>query len=512
MTSSSTPHMSTVTDTSKLLDKNDVTKSQFLWRDVHAYQERLRSFHHNPVTSTNPDMNGSIVPSTIVCLPIEISPIICARFGWKRYYPQQSQEQNDSSDSNNDSTDSSSIILSCQNQKCNGVICIKIHPLLSLESKMKLTFVYREMLATSHSGDCPFKFDALSWLKHDEKESNGEDHGDNNTLKVSSSSSSSFVVPPYLMFLSTDYEFLENYNQLESRGALFITEYIKSQCQRLAKYYTFNTSESDEFIDSILDGQHKKQMLDIFVDESLPPTSTSQTILSDALLKIVKEWNTCNTNFNHESKIEENRKQEQISNALKRLRNELYDLTVPLNDNNNDEDTTNATFTIEALLLSIFGWRIHHDVDEPTSSRETKQTKIFRCNLCLNCSPISQNDASSCRPTKKMRLEEKEDVEDTSNQSENTSHYKFHLINSHRYYCPFVCGFHSANNNNKDETNIDSQRNIDVIGTSTPCWILVWKCIIQSLQSKMKSPPKQSSVEEWFYAIRDKIHSSIVKN
>ena len=129
---------------------------------------------------------------------------------------------------------------------------------------------------------------------------------------------------------------------------------------------------------------------------------------------------------------------------------------------------------------------------------------------------ISNNTTDDQYEITSHHNEEEEEEEEEKEKEKNSLQHKFDVVNSHRYYCPFVCGFHQQN---KQE--IVNQINVvDVevdVGSSNPCWEVVWKRFLQFLISSDNNKIGGSSmnyhpttVEEKFNAIRKKIRSSIV--
>lgn len=558
-TSTSTSASTSTSTTDANHNGKNQPPSSFIWQDTKAFNERLKSFHPNSESDYN---NHPIIFS----LPIDISPIICSRFGWmKKQKPPLPPLQNNTTQKQqqNKNDENPSLLLTCQNTtKCNGVICIKFHPLLSFESKRKLTYTYREMLATCHSQECLFKYDALSWLKKmdvvvdtrsSQRENNANDD-DNEALK--------FVVPPYLIYLSRDYEMLETYssyyqNNIMSNSSIhssssssitIITEYILKEAQRMAKcfgkYHMMEVKTNQESTRLFLNEKSVvQQMMDIIATSSSTSASRSTTLnVTDILQKIVSQFNTklkgsesTSKSNNNSNSTEENAKQEKFGFSLKRLRDALYNNSEEKDCIDEKEDLQSCVIQEGVLLLSIFGWRLcdddelrtSSDITIPSSAPLTTPMQYVRCNLCLNCSPVphqflsetplqdnSDSENINNPPAKRRRFNDENnqigvDVDD-STIKEDSRQYKFDLINSHRYYCPFVCGFHGS------ESNIHRERGqiiLDEMGSSIPCWEIVWNCIVQSALHNLETTEQcltPTTAEQWFSAIRDKIRSSII--
>lgn len=567
----STSHITTSTNCANETISNQPSPppSPFPWQDINSYKQRLQSY-----TNSN---------DATFCVPIEISPIITSRFGWKRHSPISNshshthdnhpdninfKNDNDDADSNN------TIMISCQNEpKCNGAICIKFHPLLSMESKLKLTFIYREMLADCHSVGCAFKYDALSWLKEKDVGKGSiaciDTTSKSGSLATSSTSSNhdndgddkndddgdnmrQCVVPPYLINISKEYEILDS-------GAKFITEFIKTQSKRLVlqcsrKHQTLAFSSSLETPNTLknvgkrksencsngslftmnhfLEEQIMQRMMDIFVsvtgDTVTTRKSGEQEEVKDApLLSILQNIATVLNKFSliHLKQSDDgNSVCDELNEVEKQLQSLQYDLyNVDEEKDNHDYllSPSSSSFGINlgVLLLSIFGWRLYKGEAQGAQDH----VDCVQCKLCLNCSPlpnefIMEDSLLQCEgseldgveesdrqpPAKKIRLNA-ENLTIDEETADGPREHKFDLINSHRYYCPFVCGFHTLNR----EQISKAGKNMDEMGTSTPCWEVIWKSIVELTVCSVRSDEKQRTVE-WLSAIRAKIRSSIL--
>ena len=583
--------------------------STFMWQDVDAFHARLDSFN---------------AERSNICLPLEISPIICARFGWRRI-PSSTENNNcnmmllssKDNDTNDDTNDG------------GGVICIKFHPLLSIQSKQKLTTMYREMLATNHTQHSPFKYDALLWwnnINNSREKGNSNESSVNEikndiinkkggTKSLFSNRNGKSIVPPYLIHLSHEYEILDHYDSSSgngnsssssdsNHGCRLITSFIQKQAKDLGGYYcnqkkkhnnntkmtttctstttTTTASKSiDEKILNLISNETIQKMMDIVTSDTnfvpllsgeddedevdkdevpvavVPEVEKEQRIkthhnelLYRILQKIVSNMNhnvgVTNADINDENN-NNNKNKNNIGAKMRRFQDEMYDLSKydknSIYNNNHDEDdhhvnqqdsssvtsttTTTTSITIGMLLLSIFGWRLYHE-DEGGQQRQY----YIKCNLCLNCSPIpldffdngdnDNNDGckeneldQSTRPTKRRKFGSLED-ETRSENNDVVKYHKFDLINSHRYYCPHTSGFHNKNKYEKNKqdrgdgnvTAITDDH--DELGTSSPCWEIVWKSLLQSSVSTSLESFEQQTVEERFSNIRNKIRSSIV--
>ena len=563
----------------------------FAWHDVEKYNQRLRSFH--------PEKSKSNSPTYTPLLPLEISPIQCARFGWSRRIIQQS---------NTDDGGSKGILLQCQD--CDAIMCIQFHPLLSRQSKLKLTLKYREMLSTCHKQGCNFQYDALPWLaQHDSDNRDSsklDDDDDNNDTKQSQSSGGGqpekiecMVVPPYLIHLSNEYQMLQNNysTRIEKKNsgtrttsnAIILTgscsqafQHIHNECLRFGKYIkklnkdaTNRDGNQNSTSWNFLDDEVICQMMSIVsssssIGDGEKKEITNSTLhhhqqqqqqeinLANVLDQIIQIMKTKTIIFQENQKrnniddgnTENEQNPTSIHEKLKKIQNII-------NEENNHDDQNHKVMlwddtkspiwmkyvTREILLLALFGWRILHTDDEDdgedivesnslsnncqqvdsVSSPPNKNSHL-KCPICQNCVPFSfqqlggnQNycghgTASDSPHQKKRRIDFStnsvtEDEMDVNNRGKNmgdgNNEHKFHVIRSHRYYCPYVNGFHQGvmlETNDEHESSIYSQ----TFGSLIPSWNIVWRSLLKSSEFSF-----DNILEDTVNSIRSGIRASI---
>jgi len=181
----------------------DCAISWILERVRSSYRERLETFAN---------------PSTYFAKPIDISPLVCARFGWSNTAPNVLTCSNNTSNG----THNGSGGRNC----CNAVLYVKFHPNLSPQSHATLARTYRTLLAKSHSESCPFRADAERWLitldtnndNDNDNDGRNDNVGEHPTTKAGSHgenrsetpSPSSPFVPPYLLSMSREFTVFED--------------------------------------------------------------------------------------------------------------------------------------------------------------------------------------------------------------------------------------------------------------------------------------------------------------
>jgi hypothetical protein len=146
----------------------------FPFQDPASYRRRVQSFYP---------------PSVYFAKPISLSPLVCARFGWRCV---------------------SKDVIQCA--ECRHTIAIIFHPDLSPEAHKELSLTYRNMLATRHDKTCPFALDAIRWLVMDpckQNQGKGDDKHNNND----NATKLSYQVPPYLIPMSKGFEILEDFTE-----------------------------------------------------------------------------------------------------------------------------------------------------------------------------------------------------------------------------------------------------------------------------------------------------------
>eukprot|EP00559_Dactyliosolen_fragilissimus_P001761 CAMPEP_0184862498 /NCGR_PEP_ID=MMETSP0580-20130426/6958_1 /TAXON_ID=1118495 /ORGANISM="Dactyliosolen fragilissimus" /LENGTH=534 /DNA_ID=CAMNT_0027360395 /DNA_START=26 /DNA_END=1631 /DNA_ORIENTATION=+ len=310
-----------------------------------AYFERLQTFSDS---------------STYFAKPIEISPLLCARFGWKNV---------------------SKNIIKCAVKDCGGTICVEYHPLLRPESVQKLTKAYREKLATSHQDTCPFRYEAERWLFPQRYEAYKISDDKQNIKPVSHEKViardhrefDNFIVPPYLLSLSPEFGIIQD----ESRDGWPVKSYVGEMAleihNRMQEVLNFHIQTKRCKCDVPISRKNFNISLPKIASDFVSENIKSQTLnvdIGDILLEIenylrarlIIPKHTCNTL---------NISQLHDSDLSKELNNtETSDIY--------SEDMN--SIRIESVLLAVFGWRIMKPDDEDV----VKENVYVKCGICLS--------------------------------------------------------------------------------------------------------------------------------
>lgn len=287
--------------------------------------------------------------------------------------------------------------------KCAAMICMKFHSELTPSSHKELTRIYRKKLATSHKDTCAFSMDAKRWLIMNEIESDREENGSNDTQDTTVT-----MVPPYLIPMSKEF-FMLHCTDISEYSSVTAKDYIGKEAERLCKAL---------------------QQFDVHL--SLPDQVTDRiiSICGDAI----------------------------GNSATRSSRQDLsrHQLQEIFRTENHDENESNLN--LQCILLALFGWRLDSPEHDDEAAEGNNNQRVT-CSMCLNsqlCCAISQSSPAS----KRQRTEGGSTSNHPSKQS-----FEFDLINSHRYFCPVVCGFVK-----KDDENGKN-------GTSQPCWEVILSSI-----------------------------------
>lgn len=304
-----------------LYQPSSTVPSTLIYKDTNKFKTRLASF--TPI----PDFT----------LPLSLSPIVLARFGWTF---QNVQTVNTAP----------CMLLKCN--CCQQELAITFHDDLNIDNKRILSRQYRKLVAERHTLTCGFHMDASRWLVM----------ADVQDETASSLDSKERKVPFYLLSIVKEYEVMEDCTKF---GDL-TREWFQS---RLKEYrgYEFDMEISKQVEDS--------------VQEILKPSGAS---LVDSL--------------------------------------ELQEAGRSISDVN--------------LYLTLFGWNVKKEEEATITSR---QCRNVYCPLCLNeCSlPMVNDDVSEPFPKRKKVYDDKNTLQ-------------FHLMHSHRYFCPMTCGFVTEENKKSD--------------------------------------------------------------
>ncbi|GFH44306.1 hypothetical protein CTEN210_00780 [Chaetoceros tenuissimus] len=303
-----------------LYQPSSTAPSSFIYKDTHQYKTRLSSF----------------TPIPNFTLPLSLSPIILARFGWTF---QNVQIVNNAP----------CMLLKCN--CCRQELAITFSSDLNIENKRILSRQYRKLVAERHAKTCGFHMDACRWLVMADRD------------KTTSSDAKESLVPFYLLCIAKEYEVMEDCTKFGD---------LTRDWFRLR----LNEYNGHEF-----DIEVPKQVQDS-VFEILKPSGES---LVDAL--------------------------------------EVQEAGESISDVN--------------VYLTLFGWNVKKE-EEEASGTGSQRRNVF-CPLCLNeCSlPIVNGDVSE-PSAKRQKVNDDQNIP------------QFHLMDSHRYFCPMTCGFVMEENKNSD--------------------------------------------------------------
>ena len=282
-------------------------------------------------------------------------------------------------------------IIKCRHPNCCGgsgggrggvgaAICITFHPNLNEESHNQLCQKYMDMLATCHGSKCPFRTYAGRWLKvmkHYAIDEEGDGFNDG---------------PSYGDTKLADKDSNESND----------TNHIV--CSTTNKLYVppYFLSISDEFLlfeDCSADGSITRDRVRVRED-AIKIRDMSQ----DGMVHV------------------------DISQMELTVPDVVTDYCRAINPNVEFDDVINTGGeTMKThYLLATFGWSICTDVVDDNSDNNSRA--IVKCNMCLSRSrlelPSSRADDVEIGSRKRRRMDA-----------------RFHLIDSHRMYCPFKSGF-----------------------------------------------------------------------
>lgn len=310
--------------------------------------------------------------SSYFAKPAALSPLVCARFGW---------------------TNTSRDMLVCSHSSCDAAVCVAYHPVLSARSVSRLTATYREMLATSHQRDCPFRADAERWLRDDRTRVR------TTPRKVRDRE---LVVPPYLISMSDEFALLESAgcggrmvtSRVIGKAALELTEQLNAtECQSPLNVLILPTEVKD-FVEKKCSRRFKG------------------LVTVESVAKSIHSFIRTNLQPGQDSS----------DGAIIKPR-ALYGLS----DEKDDAEQPGETVEQTCALLAAFGWRSTGEDDVLLSSHF-----IVQCGVCMakGAIPAGECAANSTdeRPAKKRRTQE-------------SGITTMDLIASHRSFCPYACGF-----------------------------------------------------------------------
>lgn len=366
-----------------------------------SYEERLKTFS---------------TPSTYYAKPLELSPLVCARFGYKN---------------------SKQDFIQCTHPGCKAIVCVKFHPDLSSSSRRSLARTYRATLAKAHSSDCPFKNDSERWLLHNETETNdaleakpSDQEGDN---KIEPS-----FVPPYLQSMSNEFKMFDD---ITPNGRI-VKNLILEEAHKLSSMMSFLESKNKAALRWHTPMPQK-------VLHSILDTS-GVSCVEMAIRKREFEMRAC----------------DKIMKSLESMKIGNDDSTSTSGDVGDKSSTpekkvNQVVLREEAAMLAAFGWR-QKKWSTPQSLSVRKELEVV-CPLCHTCAKVSfelkqplVEDDSDERPSKKQR----------------TVKCYFDLVNSHRHFCPYSGGF-------APEHPQPSENEKDVEVKTKPGWVNVIRALIK---------------------------------
>jgi len=259
-----------------------------------------------------------------------------------------------------------------------------------------------------------------------------------------------FVVPPYLIPMSKEFLILED----SSQSGFISREFMIKEAGRLGEALT-NTDK---------DGQEK-----LYVSISKDISERIGSILG---LEAAGDGTSVLSLL-------------QIENGVDPKLNDLLEET-------SEPQPTTSIITKESTLLSLFGWRLMESNDETTG-----EGVHVTCRFCLNTCQVShsESDESTTHAPKRRRV---------NDGPVSNSASKFHLVESHRHFCPFISGFVTK----EDET--------EVSGTSNPCWEILLASLCRGANrnigkgEKADERRKTFDGEQTFQSIRKTLRSSLL--
>lgn len=324
-----------------------------------AYRERLSTFHM----------------STYFSKPAALSPLVCARFGW---------------------TNTSRDMLVCSQPSCRAAVCVAYHPVLSARSVSRLTATYREMLATSHKLDCPFRDDAERWLRDDRARVR------TTPRKVRDRE---LVVPPYLISMSDEFVLLES---AACGGQIATSKMVKKAVSDLTD--RLNIAVKGECLSS-LNGMVVPNVVKEYLMKKLPVFPGGSVTAESLGEKIC-------FSIGNNSRLGPCSAGGVVTTPREGC--------ASLSDTKDSSEESNKVAQEKCSLLATFGWR---DAEEDFL---LSGHFVVQCGVCMAKGAIPIGECTSIRtdePRAKRRRTQENKLK------------TFDLIMSHRPFCPYVCGF-----------------------------------------------------------------------
>lgn len=299
--------------------------------DLKGFQKRLESFQS---------------PLAYFAKPLEISPIICARFGWQVVEPNY---------------------LRCSHEGCNGNIYIHFDPKLSLNSRSKLTQHYRFKLAEAHCTSCPFYWDAMCWLKPAPSSKSKQDTALESisfpTILPLKSQPETNYCPLFLTNLSDEFGILDD----ESKHGSIAREYILKQALNLTNDMEVREQkQGHETQEGISDTAHFRWQVEL---------SSKQ---KEALGKILNINNRLDSDATPSAVRDATNYIDQLMECIVWKNPKAL-----INLNKKAREAIEYMPSREACLLSIFGWRSQTKTLSCEVSHSKDKSISIQCPLCL---------------------------------------------------------------------------------------------------------------------------------
>lgn len=346
-----------------LLNEFVPTESTKQEQERRAFQDRLETFS----------------PLTYFCKPNSLSPVVCARFGWKN---------------------AAQDMLVCGH--CQAAWAVVFCADLTVSATRHLTCLYETQMSTAHLETCYFRKEAAQYLA-DVDTTDDKTNVQSDPLKT--------IVPTLLasVFPATVMRVLEHPNPQNLLG----TQWKKLLAAVSSSAESGNGSPLS-----------RVQVPASIKDFRLSPDAVNDTDIS-LLGTMVSAFQT----------------------------------TVAL------EPTPSAAGIEEAAAVVLLGWVRYEEVviDEGTKGSPTSKVSLA-CPMCLARMKLTlpiQDDSLVESPPPRKRVRQQ----------------SFNVVQSHRHYCPYVCGFPSQG-----------------ASTATPIWqTLATRLLLQPPTASTKSPTTADS-------------------
>jgi hypothetical protein len=184
--------------------------------------------------------------------------------------------------------------------------------------------------------------------------------------------------------------------------------------------------------------------------------------------------------------------------SLKVPINSLSSLVLPQNKyiEDNEDIQVDDKLIEHSVFMVVFGWRkfdatVRNDKSNLNNGEyhNIQNDICVQCPMCLTNIVIYNNCDGEDKQPKRRRFDEAEG---------GNSSPTFHILNSHRSYCPFVKGF--------------TQHETSISGTSKPCWKVTLDILSRRWNSSEQDGTSDKnclSVDEKLAFIRNTLRSSI---